>query len=478
MTPPNDAERPLDQARRWLEQSVVHFDDRPIGTVAARDDRGDALNYDQVFVRDFVPAGLAFLSWGESEIVRGFLQTVLDLQIQDPHLDCHVPGRGAMPASFKVRADEQGRERLEADYGDKAIGRVAPADSVFWWLFLLRAYVRATGDHAFMERSDVQRGIARVLTLCLPTQFDLYPALLVPEGAFMIDRRMGVYGYPLEIQALFQLALRAALELWDGTPADAERGEADLGQAGLNHAVIRQRMGKLAYYVRANYWLDLDRLNEIYRARDDEYGAAAANQFNVNPDAIPAWLYDWLPSEGGYLVGNVGPGRMDFRFFTQGNLLAVLGSLVDAERADALMALIGQRWEALVGHMPMKLVYPALTGEAWELLTGRDPKNTPWSYHNGGHWPVLLWLWTAACLQTDRGAWAEQALEMALRSLPGHDWPEYYDGKHGRLIGKRARRRQTWSMAGPLMAQALLDDPDRLDWIAFRNEPPLEACPL
>lgn len=473
MAPRNDGRHDLDEARRWLEQAIVRFQDRPVGTVAASDDGGDELNYDQVFVRDFVPAGLAFLSWGEAGIVRNFLETALDLQIADAHLDCHVPGRGAMPASFKVHTDDQGRDHLDADYGDKAIGRVAPADSVFWWLILLRAYVRATADTGFVERPDVQRGIARILTLCLPTQFDLYPALLVPEGAFMIDRRMGVYGYPLEIQALFHLALRAALELWDGTPPDSERGHAE-----LTPELIRRRVGKLAYYVRANYWLDLTRLNDIYRARDDEYGAGAANQFNVNPDAIPAWLYDWLPSDGGYLVGNVGPGRMDFRFFTQGNLLALLGSLIDDATADQLMALIGQQWTSLAGDMPMKLVYPALTGDDWELLTGRDPKNTPWSYHNGGHWPVLLWLWTAACLQTDRQAWAERALDIALRSLPDHDWPEYYDGKYGRLIGKQSRRRQTWSMAGPLVAQALLDRPERLDWIAFRDDPPLEACPL
>jgi len=26
----------------------------------------------------------------------------------------------------------------------------------------------------------------------------------------------------------------------------------------------------------------------------------------------------------------------------------------------------------------------------WRIVTGSDPKNFPWSYHNGGNWPVLL----------------------------------------------------------------------------------------
>ena len=30
--------------------------------------------------------------------------------------------------------------------------------------------------------------------------------------------------------------------------------------------------------------------------------------------------------------------------------------------------------------------------------TGSDPKNWPWSYHNGGHWPSLLWFFGTAVL--------------------------------------------------------------------------------
>jgi len=61
--------------------------------------------------------------------------------------------------------------------------------------------------------SRVSAGIYLILDLCLVTRFDMYPTLLVPDGACMIDRRMGVYGYPLEIQSLFYAALQAAREL-------------------------------------------------------------------------------------------------------------------------------------------------------------------------------------------------------------------------------------------------------------------------
>jgi glycogen debranching enzyme len=112
--------------------------------------------------------------------------------------------------------------------------------------------------------------------------------------------------------------------------------------------------------------------------------------------------------------------------------------------------------------MPVKLCYPALTGEAWDLLTGCDPKNRPWSYHNGGNWPVLLWPLVAAALSTGRRDLAERAFALAVERLPRDGWPEYYDGTGGRLLGRYANLQQTWSAAALILADKLLEDPGLL----------------
>lgn len=50
-------------------------------------------------------------------------------------MDCFTPGEGLMPASFKVRQipseDDPSawEEHLDPDFGESAIGRVAPVDS-------------------------------------------------------------------------------------------------------------------------------------------------------------------------------------------------------------------------------------------------------------------------------------------------------------------------------------------------------------
>ena len=442
-----------------LEKSILYYRGRPVGTVAACDPDVVALNYDQCFVRDFVSSALLFLAKGQSEIVHNFLEETLKLQPKVGQLDCSKPSRGLMPASFKVIVVE-GREYLKPDFGDHAIGRVAPADSGLWWILLLRAYGIATGDLEFAQRPDVQEGIRLILELCLVTRFDMYPMVLVPDAASMIDRRMGLYGHPIDIQSLFCGALWASLEL--------------LLPNSDNHTMIqavKNRIPLLLKQLRGNYWLDTERLNVIYRYQVEEYGEEALNQFNIYSDSIPFYrLAKWLPEAGGYLAGNLGPSQLDCRFFALGNLMAIIAGVVDDYQSHRILNLIELRWSDLVGQMPMKLCYPALEDVEWRLMTGADPKNRPWSYHNGGSWPVILWMLVAAAKKMERGELGHHAIAIAERRLLHDHWPEYYDGPDGRLIGKEARKYQTWTIAGYLLAKEFIARPDTLKLIQIDSE--------
>ncbi|MGF1496477.1 MAG: glycoside hydrolase 100 family protein [Elainellaceae cyanobacterium] len=451
-------------AWRLLQSSVFYYRGEPVGTVAACDPGVEALNYDQCFVRDFVPAALAFLTEGQADIVRTFLIETLNLQSSDKQMDCFNAGQGLMPASFKVET-RNGEQYLTADFGEHAIGRVTPVDSCFWWLILLRAYVKATGDYDLAHRPEFQNGILLILKLCLADRFDMYPTLLVPDASFMIDRRMGVAGHPLEIQALFYAALRAARELLLPT----------CKRQAVYMQVINQRLSTLRAHIREYYWLDLKRLNDIYRYRGEEFGIAAINKFNVYPDTIPLWLTEWMPERGGYLAGNLGPAQIDFRFFGLGNLMAIICSLASEQESQSIMDLIEQRWTDLIGYMPMKICFPAVEDVEWKILTGCDPKNVPWSYHNGGNWPVLLWLLVAVAIKTGRPEVGNRAIAIAEQRLGRDEWPEYYDGRNGRLVGKASRRYQTWTIAALLLAKALMKNPDHLQLFCFDEDPILSA---
>ncbi|KVH91067.1 Glycosyl hydrolase family 100 protein [Cynara cardunculus var. scolymus] len=461
----------MDEAWERLRSSFVYFQKKPVGTLAALDPSAEALNYNQailqVFVRDFVPTALACLMRvpdPEPEIVKNFLLKTLHLQGWKKTIDNFTLGEGVMPASFKVMYDSyQEKDVLKADFGGSAIGRVAPVDSGFWWIILLRSYTKCTGDYTLSERPEVQKGMKLILNLCLSDGFDTFPTLLCADGCSMIDRRMGIYGYPIEIQALFFFALRCAQQMLK-QDSDSNR---------LIERIER-RITALSYHIRNYYWLDFTQLNNIYRYKTEEYSHTAVNKFNVIPESIPDWVFDFMPLRGGYFIGNVSPARMDFRWFLIGNCIAILSSLATLAQATAIMDLVEERWEDLIGEMPLKIAYPALEGYQWRIVTGCDPKNIRWSYHNGGSWPVLLWLLTAACIKAGRPQIAKRAIELVEQRLSKDGWPEYYDGKKGRYIGKQARKYQTWSISGYLVAKLMIENPSNLAMISLEEDKKIE----
>ena len=475
----------LEEAQARLRQSIMTYQEQPVGTVAAKEEalEEEQLNYGHCFVRDFVPSGLAFLMQGEREIVRNFLEFTLALQSDRAGLkkgqglfgevrriwegkelliDGIRLGDGLMPASFEVTSNQE----IEPDFGQRAIGRVTPVDSGLWWIILLRAYEKACQianrpEESIAHRIEFQRGIQLILDICLSKRFDMTPTMLVPEAAFMIDRRMGVYGHPLEIQSLFHHALRCA------------RYELLVNESYIEKREVDSRLHLLTKYIRERYWLDPKRVRAIYRYQTEEFGETALNKFNIYENSVPEWVLPWVDRKGGYLVGNLGVGWIDFRFFSQGNLLSIISGLATPDQSQSIMHLIDLQWSKLMGHMPMKLCYPALEERDWESITGCDPKNVPWSYHNGGSWPVLLWSLTAAALKTKQIEIAERAIQLAEHYLLDDEWPEYYDGKNGNVIGREARLYQTWTIAGYLVAKYLIQDRDHLKLITFDDEPEL-----
>ncbi|KAL0340651.1 UNVERIFIED_CONTAM: Neutral/alkaline invertase 3, chloroplastic [Sesamum radiatum] len=226
--------------------------------------------------------------------------------------------------------------------------------------------------------------------------------------------------------ALFYSALLCAREML--APED---GSADLSRA------LNNRLVALSFHIREYYWIDMRKLNEIYRYKTEEYSFDAVNKFNIYPDQISPWLAEWMPNKGGYLIGNLQPAHMDFRFFSLGNLWSVVSSLATVDQSHAILDLIEAKWSDLVADMPFKICYPALEGKEWQIITGCDPKNTPWSYHNGGAWPTLLWQLTVACIKMNRPEIAERAVKIAEKRISKDKWPNTMTLKEQGSSGSR-----------------------------------------
>ena len=83
---------------------------------------------------------------------------------------------------------------------------------------------------------------------------------------------------------------------------------------------------------------------------------------------------------------------------------------------------------------------------------------------------VLLWLLVAMSVKLGRPHIAHNAVELMERCLAKDDFPEYYDGKTGRYIGKQSRKFQPWLVAGYLVAKMLLDDPSNLRVVSLEDD--------
>ena len=64
---------------------------------------------------------------------------------------------------------------------------------------------------------------------------------------------------------------------------------------------------------------------------------------------------------------------------------------------------------------------------------------------------------------------ASRALASAEKRLLVDQWPEYYDTRRGRFIGKQSRLYQTWTIAGYLTSKMLLENPEMASML-FWNE--------
>ena len=443
-------------ANAHFERSLVRVRGEIVGSVAALEHPGKsgAVNYGEVFVRDNVPVMLYLLLQGRYGIVRHFLTICLELQ------SSAYQTRGIFPTSF---VEQQGS--LVADYGQRSIGRISSVDATLWWPVLCWLYVQRSHDYGFGTNQNVQRGVQLLLDLVLHPTFEGTPVLFVPDCAFMIDRPMDVWGAPLEVEVLLFGCLRSCYQLMA------------LAQKGSMSRLLEQRLvltrrwiQDLRGFLYKHYWVTSKTMQMLRRRPTEQFGEQQGeNEFNVQPQVVPSWLQEWLDNQGGYLIGNMRTGRPDFRFYSLGNSLACLFGLLTPPKQRALFRLVLHNRKDLMAQMPMRICHPPMDLDEWRNKTGSDPKNWPWSYHNGGHWPSLLWFLGGAILlyqqqnpQAD-GLLMDQMHELLeesyrsqLSQLPRQEWAEYFDGPTGAWIGQQARTYQTWTVVGFLLMHHLL----------------------
>lgn len=72
---------------------------------------------------------------------------------------------------------------------------------------------------------------------------------------------------------------------------------------------------------------------------------------------------------------------------------------------------------------------------------------------------------------------AQRAVAVAEKRLSNDKWPEYYDTRTGRFIGKQSHLYQTWTIAGILVSKMLLENPEMASMLTCEEDVELlENC--
>lgn len=64
---------------------------------------------------------------------------------------------------------------------------------------------------------------------------------------------------------------------------------------------------------------------------------------------------------------------------------------------------------------------------------------------------------------------AKRAIEQVEWWMLKDNWPEYYDGKVGRYVGKEARKLVPRTVAGYLVAKLMMENPATLHLVSLQN---------
>lgn len=110
--------------------------------------------------------------------------------------------------------------------------------------------------------------------------------------------------------------------------------------------------------------------------------------------------------------------------------------------------------------LPILLLRPCIsTAKSWNVALISDAFSLS-----------IIFQFTLACIKMGRIELAQKAVALAEKRLPVDSWPEYYDTRTGKFIGKQARMYQTWTIAGFLTSKMLLKNPEMASMLFWEED--------
>ena len=366
----------------------------------------DVDNYARVWARDGVITGLAGLASGEPNLIATLRNTLTTLASnQGPH--------GEIQSNVSVDGGK-------VSYG-YLVGRV---DTVLWFVIGVCAYLRATQDTEF--QAEMRTHVERALFLAGCWEYNTRGLIYTPLSGNWADEYV-LQGYILADQALYVLALQNAGQVFD-YPAWSEKS-----------ASLRDLLA-------LNYWPRSEYASDPHVYHPHAYRAQASQG---EPDH---WLASFSPA--GYITTFDGLAHAL-------TLLAAIGSEEQRTRAEVYV----QALQKTIGSAQLPAFWPVIQPDepAWAALEANhlygQVKNQPYTYHNGGLWPMLTGLYAVGMARYGYLERTQQLLDALIsanaRGRAGGMW-DFAEYHHGQTHEPMGMCRTAWSAAALVLAHQVL----------------------
>ncbi len=341
-----------------------------VGFLAAKE---DVENYERIWSRDGVVAGIASLLINDEELITTFKKT-LDV------LRSHQDETGRIPSNVTPR---KGR----VSYGT-TVGRV---DATIWYVIGIMAVAQLTNDQSFFEERKQSVDDALFYLRCL--ELNGRGLLYIPQGGDWADEYIN-HGYVLFDEILYYYALSA------------------YAKSTNDQKTITQK-NALRELITINYFPDAKHRGNslVYHKALYEYAITQ----HISP----------LPAS--YFTNH----SIRFNTDTFAISLLLLCDIVEPKQRDAIRAYV----RASITHDTFPILpafHPVITPKdhEWEHLHLNflyEFRNKPNCYHNGGLWPLVHGFFLSSFPQEDGLIQLDAFANVLARD--GYIFPEYYNGE-------------------------------------------------
>ncbi|MFT7616305.1 MAG: glycogen debranching enzyme [Candidatus Woesearchaeota archaeon] len=363
------------------------------------------VNYHSIWARDHSVCVLGALATDDEQLIRTAKNGILFLlQKQIDH--------GQVPSYIEL-------ENKKKVYG--GLGAITSIDSNMWVVIAAALLYKRTKDKRFVNKTNMQRyeKLYRLFKAFDSNDCGLIEVHRAGDWADVFDRTYHV----LYDECLYYHALRALHYLFSQkqTPQHIKRAN-----------WTKRRATRVKRKINETMWITQTNKEKIR----DEY-----------------MIYNKISKTFPFYVSHLEPFKLDWlhHFDTLGNCLTILTGIASPVRRENIISY------TLTNNVnkpfPLTALYPPVMPQdkGWQGIY--ELKERPFTYHNGGIWPMITGFWIASLIKAGKKLTAKSELKQFAKLL-AKDKYIFFEYNHGQTAKPMGRTEQAWSAAGYIIAYA------------------------